>query len=262
VLQPDLTGLHKARGKKHSKGGMEVLLKPDTFVFSDDPKLAFNKKDHELFEFKEGGSFASKKNTPAEVLKRQVDAKHYNSLINNINDVKKDATAKKSSQLMLEKYLEKLGNVAYLQEAKKGFPTGLPAFSQGTAPVYDANVKNEVEAEKQYARFGGAILPKAQMGGFPGFPGFEDKSAPGSDFLNELFRWRVGQGVPQKKAQVLSTPVTTALTAPQDTMRPIPGQGLIQPSDSRRSTTAAASNPLCTTRYEWPQHHQLGTLGR
>jgi hypothetical protein len=163
VLQPDLTGLHKARGKKHSKGGMEVLLKPDTFVFSDDPKLAFNKKDHELFEFKEGGSIASRKNTPAEVLKRQVDAKHYNSLINNINDVKKDATAKKSSQLMLEKYLEKLGNVAYLQEAKKGFPTGVPSFSQGTAPVYDANVKNEVEAEKQYARFGGAIM---QRGGY------------------------------------------------------------------------------------------------
>jgi len=159
VLQPDLSALFKAKGKTHKQGGIDVTLRPDSFVFSNDPTLAFSESDHKLFEFKEGGTFKKDKNTPADVLKRNIDVKHYNTLIANITDIKKDDLAKKSSAMMLEKYIKTLGGIAYLQEQKKNFPQGLPAFSDGSAPVYNSNVKEKVMEQKQYAKYGGTINP-------------------------------------------------------------------------------------------------------
>lgn len=165
VLQPDLTALFKARGKKHSDGGMDVNLKPESFIFSDDKKLALDERDHKLFELEEGKNFNKTINTPADVLKRNVDIEHYNRMVANIEDAKKDDFAKKSSALMLQKYIQTLGNLAFIQESKKGFPDGLPDFAQNTAPVYDGTLKDEIETQKQYAKYGGTILPKAQWGG-------------------------------------------------------------------------------------------------
>lgn len=171
VLQPDLSALFKAKGNKHSRGGMDVLLKPESFIFSDFKGLALSKNDHELLELKEGGSKKPEKNTPAEVLKRNVDPKHYNTLVNILDDPYKDDLAKKSAALMLEKYLQSLGNIAYAQENKKGFPQGLPEFSMGTAPVYNPDIKNEIMENKQYMKAGGAINnPYMQAGGFPRRP--------------------------------------------------------------------------------------------
>lgn len=167
VLQPDLSALFKAHGKKHSKGGMDVLLKPESFIFSDWKGLAFNKTDHELMELKEGGKSKDPlKNTPAEVLKRNIDVKHYNTMISILEDPYKDDLSKKSAALMLEKYLQSLGNIAYIQEEKKGFPQGLPAFSMGTAPVYNQDIKNEIMENKQYMKAGGTTQnPYLQTGG-------------------------------------------------------------------------------------------------
>ncbi len=168
ILNPDMGALFKAIGKTHKQGGIDVMLKNDAFVFSDDKSLAFTERDHKLFEFKEPSNYKKKdKNTPAEILKRNVDLKHYNTLVSNLGDPKKDDLAKKSSMMMLEKYINTLGNIAYVQEEKKDFPTGIPSFSMGTAPVYDPEVKDEVMAQKQYAKYGGNILPIAQMGGNP-----------------------------------------------------------------------------------------------
>jgi hypothetical protein len=170
VLQPDLSALFKAVGKKHSKGGMDVFLKPDSFIFSDDKTLALNKNDHELFELKQGGkTFNPTKNTPAAVLKRNIDPTHYNTLVNNLKDPFKDELAKKSSARMLEKYIQTLGNIAYIQEEKKDFPEGLPDFSMGTAPVYSTETKDAVAESKQYRKYGGHVentyLPKLQRAG-------------------------------------------------------------------------------------------------
>lgn len=164
VLQPDLSALFKAEGKKHSKGGMDVLLRPESFIFSDFKDLAITEDDKELFELKKGGSTSPDKNTPAEIVKKNVNVKHYNSLINNITDPYKDDLARKSSAMMLEKYIATLGNIAYLQEEKKEFPDGLPAFSMGTAPVYEESTKEAIDESKQYAKYGGTVM---QMGGFP-----------------------------------------------------------------------------------------------
>lgn len=166
VLEPDMSALFKARGKKHSNGGMDVNLKPDSFIFSDDPNLSFNEKDHKLFELKEGGNFNKTTNTPADVLKRNIDTKHYNTMVANIQDPKKDDFAKKSSAMMLQKYLQTLGNVAYIQERKKNFPNGVPAFAKDTAPVYDTELKDNIESQKQFAKYGGTInSPYMQKGG-------------------------------------------------------------------------------------------------
>lgn len=165
VLQPDLTALFKAQGKKHSRGGMDVMLKPDSFVFSDYKYLALDENDHKLFELKEGGNFKPEKNTPAQVLKRNVNVKHYNTLSNTIQDTKADDLAKKSSAMMLEKYISTLGNIAFIQEQKKNFPDGVPAFAQNTAPVYDNDLKQDVMESKQYAKYGGAINNPYAKGG-------------------------------------------------------------------------------------------------
>lgn len=165
VLQPDLSALFKAKGQKHSKGGMDVLLKPESFIFSDWKGLAFDKHDHELMELKDTKKTDPNKNTPAEVLKRNVDIEHYNKLVTILDDPYKDDLAKKSAAMMLEKYLQNLGNIAYLQEEKKGFPSGMPAFSMGTAPVYDPEIKTGIDESKQYMRAGGTISNPYMQGG-------------------------------------------------------------------------------------------------
>ena len=172
VLQPDLSALFKAQGKRHSKGGMDVLLKPDSFIYSDWKGLAFTETDHELMELKEGGKSKDPlKNTPAEVLKRNVDVKHYNTMVSILDDPYKDDLSKRSAAMMLEKYISNLGNIAYVQEQKKGFPQGVPAFSMGTAPVYDPSVKDAIMENKQYMKAGGTTNnPYAQMGMINGRP--------------------------------------------------------------------------------------------
>ena len=158
VLQPDLSALFKAKGKRHAQGGMDVLLKPDSFVFSDYKELEIDEDEAEDFELKEGG-------TPAKTLKKNVDIKHYNTLIQNIDNPYKDDLAKKSSARMLEKYIKMLGNIAYLQENKKGFPQGLPDFSIGTAPIENEELENQIDENKQYMKAGGTIKnPYAKVG--------------------------------------------------------------------------------------------------
>lgn len=61
VLRPDGEALHDVVGKRHYAGGVETWLPEGSFVFSDFKDLAFNKRDHELFELKEGGTYKKKR---------------------------------------------------------------------------------------------------------------------------------------------------------------------------------------------------------
>ena len=72
VLKPDLSGIYKAKGKRHYQGGTPILAEPNSFVFSDYNKLALKKSDQELMEFKLGGT-TKQKNTPAAVVARNID---------------------------------------------------------------------------------------------------------------------------------------------------------------------------------------------
>jgi len=150
VLKFDFGGMFRVQGKKHSEGGTPVIADKGDFVFSDDKDLHLTKEERKIFELKPNGSNKKKDNTPAKILLNEVDPKHYNKMYAIANDPNKDDIAKTTAQLMLGKALEKAGQVAYLQEAKKGFPQGLPDFSQGTAPVKQPEIQKDIDSEDMY----------------------------------------------------------------------------------------------------------------
>ncbi len=162
VFDPNKLTLHKVLGKRHSAGGTPVNLDSGSFIFSDYKKLAINKKNADLMEFKKGG-------TPAKVLAKEVNIKHHNSMVDMISNQKGDEISHNAAQLMIEKNLEKTGQVAYLQEEKKRFPQGRPEFSQGTAPVYSAEINMQLAKAEQYQK-GGHFLPKFQLGAMATLP--------------------------------------------------------------------------------------------
>lgn len=161
VLRPDLGAMHDVVGKRHHSGGVEAFIPEDSFIFSDYDMLALTEADHKLFELKEGGSFSRAKNTPAEVLRRNIDVKHYNKMSETVNNLTKDSISKNTATKMLTKYAQKLGQIAYIQEAKKDFPQGVPQFSEGTAPIYDEDLKEDIMEQKQYMQGGGYVNPFA-----------------------------------------------------------------------------------------------------
>lgn len=133
VFSPETLSLHKALGKRHSKGGTPVNIPENTFIFSDFKDLGFNKNDKERFEFKLGGT-KLKANTPAKILEKNLDIKHHNKMINILNSNNQDDIAKNSANLMLTKNLETIGKVAYVQEGKKGFPDSYTPYNVGDTP--------------------------------------------------------------------------------------------------------------------------------
>lgn len=149
IVKPDLSGIYKIKGKRHYAGGTPLKAEAGSFIFSDYQKLALKKDDQKLMEFKLGGITKSK-NTPAKVLERNIDIEHYNRAINILDDPYRDVIAKRSAQLMLDKYQNTLGRIAYLQEEKKQFKEGTPNFVAGTAPVRDDEMQNEIDEQAQY----------------------------------------------------------------------------------------------------------------
>ena len=111
------------KGPRHHSGGVPLSLPEDTFIFSDtrgmmikDPKV--------LAMFGKGGT--NKSFTPAELAK-QYDIQKYRKIL---EDPDSDAIEKKSAELMMKKYVIKLGCLALAQESMKGFPQGIPAVAK------------------------------------------------------------------------------------------------------------------------------------
>lgn len=152
IVKPGLTGLYRIGGKKHSQGGTPLFADGGSFIFSNDPKLSIKKHEKEAFSFKKGGSDAMSKNTPAKVLSREVSPLQYNKYMSILQSDKTDDISKTTAALMLEKMQKKIGQVAYLQEAKKRSP--IPEFAQGTAPVKKSEFNNIKEIQGQY-KYGG-----------------------------------------------------------------------------------------------------------
>lgn len=163
VIRPDLAAIYKAKGEKHSNGGIKTYLPDNSFVISDDKSLALSKDEQNLLELKEGGPINKSKNTPADVLKRNIDVEHYNKMSAILGDNKKDEFSKRTAAMMLGKYEDILGRVAYAQEAKKGFPNGLPEFSQDAAPVLAENLKQTIQQQPQFMKKGGYKNPYMKM---------------------------------------------------------------------------------------------------
>jgi hypothetical protein len=125
-MMPSFYGI---KGPRHHSGGVPLSLPDDSFIFSDtqsmkisDPTILkmFNKPP------KKGGY------TPAE-LSKQYDLNKYRQIL---QDQDTDKIARKTAELMIKNYVMKLGALALAQEAKKGFPQGIPVIAQ---PYMEAN---------------------------------------------------------------------------------------------------------------------------
>ena len=110
-------------GPRHAQGGVPLNLPEDTFIFSD--TRAMRIKDPQLLTmFGKGGT--NKSYTPAELAK-QYDVQKYRKLL---EDPETDAIERKTAELMIKKYVVKLGCLALAQESMKGFPQGIPAVAK------------------------------------------------------------------------------------------------------------------------------------
>ena len=149
ILDPETMALHKATGKRHSQGGTPVSLKEGSFIFSDFNKLSLNKQDAKEMDFK---GFKGRK-TPAKVVERELPGGilHHNKMVNILGKPHKyDNVTQQTAQLMLQKNMEKLGQIAFKQEEKKSFPQGLPDISNFTAPVVDSQLLQDMKKASQY----------------------------------------------------------------------------------------------------------------
>lgn len=116
------------KGPRHHSGGVPLNLPDDTFIFSDTRGMKI--KDPEILEmFGKAGS--KQAYTPASLAK-QYDIQKYRKIL---EDPESDHLDRKTAELMLKNFVIKLGCLALAQEAKKGFPQGIPAVAK---PCMDA----------------------------------------------------------------------------------------------------------------------------
>ena len=111
------------KGPRHHSGGVPLNLPDDTFIFSDTRGMKI--KDPEILEMF-GKAGTNKAYTPADLAK-QYDIQKYRKILEDPNSDKLDRT---TAELMIKKFVVKLGCLALAQEAKKGFPQGIPAVAK------------------------------------------------------------------------------------------------------------------------------------
>jgi hypothetical protein len=122
VLKPDLS-FYKIGGKSHARGGTNLLLEPGSFIFSNRIKVrGRDVKQH--FNWVN----PKKKYSIADLTKKYSDLNKYLEILESPDSDRYD---KETALLMVEKYAEKLGTAATIQEGEKGFPEGLPQMANG-----------------------------------------------------------------------------------------------------------------------------------
>ena len=127
-------------GKPHYAGGANISVPEGSFIFSNNRRLGIGGKM--LLEFGKNPD-GTKKFTPAQIAKQYNLTEHKQTLENPGSDY----FDKQTAALMYENNQSKLGKLAFLQEAMKGFPTGIPDLAK--------NVLNP--RELPVAKFGGPI---------------------------------------------------------------------------------------------------------
>jgi hypothetical protein len=152
-------GLYNITGPRHSKGGVPMYLPEQSFIFSDTPKMKFNRQ--ELAEF---GIESRKKMTPAKVSKRY----QLNEFIGAMADENSDPIKVKSAELMLDKNLMSLSKLSFGQESKKQFSDGVPLashpylMSQGINPIEFTQKVENITREQAQQRMFDALTPEQQ----------------------------------------------------------------------------------------------------
>ena len=109
--------LYDIGGNRHHKGGTPLNLPPQSFIYSDTPKMRLDK-----YELAEMGINSKKKITPAKVSKGY----QLNNFISLLDDEHSDHITRDTAEYMLTKNKKSLSQLAFLQEAKKRFEDGVP----------------------------------------------------------------------------------------------------------------------------------------
>ena len=112
------------KGPRHSNGGVPLNLPDDTFIYSD--FRGMNIKEPELLTMFGKSSKGKKSYTPAQLAK-QYDIEKYRKILQDPNSDKID---RKTAELMIKNYQNKLAALALVQESQKGFPQGVAKASQ------------------------------------------------------------------------------------------------------------------------------------
>jgi hypothetical protein len=169
------------KGPRHAQGGVPLSLPEDTFIFSDTRGMKI--KDPELLAM--FGKSAGKSYTPAELAK-QYDIQKYRKIL---EDPETDAIDRKTAELMIKKYVIKLGCLALAQESKKGFPQGIPAVAK---PCMEARGLSEEDVlpNKEISVLNDQL--KKQM---------EEQEGGGEDQLQQAVGMNQGQPVAQPSQQ-------------------------------------------------------------
>lgn len=107
----------KIGGKNHYDGGTPLSLPENTFIFSKTRSMII--KDPKILKELTG---STKPASPADLAKK-FDYSEYVAVLQNENS---DPVERKTAQMMIESMMYKLGQIAIIQEAKKGFPSGIP----------------------------------------------------------------------------------------------------------------------------------------
>ena len=118
------------KGPRHAQGGVPLSLPDDTFIFSDYKRGSKGEKSMKitnpdiLAQFGKSGKKGKKGKgfTPAELAK-QYNVEKYRKILQDPNSDKLD---RETAERMIKNYTLKLGALALAQEARKGFPQGIP----------------------------------------------------------------------------------------------------------------------------------------
>lgn len=127
VLTFDPSGyplFYEIKGPRHSQNGVPLNLPDDSFIFSDTASMKIT--DESILQMfgkkaKKGGY------TPADLSKQYLNINKYREVL---QDKDSDKIEIKTAQLMIKKSIYKLGALALAQEAKKGFPQGIPVVAK------------------------------------------------------------------------------------------------------------------------------------
>lgn len=113
----------KIGGKRHSQGGTPLNLPDGSFIYSDTASMKI--KDPavlKMFDLKPKKAGY----TPADIAKKY-DINSYKKILYDPNT---DDLSRRTATLMIKNYVIKLGYLALIQEASKGFPQGMPEAAE------------------------------------------------------------------------------------------------------------------------------------
>ena len=152
-------GLYGIKGPRHSKGGVPMFLPEQSFIYSDTDKMKFTR--NEMAQF---GIESKKKKTPATISRKYDLNKYYGAM----EDQFADDIQMRSAELMLNKNMNKLSELAYGQEVKKKFEDGVPLAAhpylvqQGIDPIEFTAQVEQISREQAQMNAIAALPPEQQ----------------------------------------------------------------------------------------------------